>query len=324
MAIVFLGGGAVAFSASAISPALPSGTFQNGDLFIGVGEATGSQPFVSPDAWPHVPGSPVNVDTSTRLTVLYRRWSDGDTALSWGDPGDHGIGWIGAWRGVRPIGNPWDASPQASQETVLDTSAAWPTLTTTVDNCLLLFIIATGRDANSTTNLGAVTGGTGLTAVTERLDTWKNVGSGGGIGLVEALKATAGTIGSPVATMGSTDAKAFMTLALAPAGAPTVPVVSIGEDSWAVVNGTFGRVAVEDDTGDPITAREWKIMSGPADAGNVVGTEVMSTWTPTATGSYVVRYTATNGIGASFDEINLEVGGLIEGPQNSITNVSRR
>lgn len=106
--------------------------------------------------------------------------------------------------------------------------------------------------------------------------------------------------------------------------APTAPVVSIHPDSWCVVNGTFGRVAVETDTGDPITAREWKIISGPVDAGNVVGTDVVNIWAPTATGSYVIRYTATNGIGASYDEISLEVGGVVEGPQNSITNVSRR
>lgn len=98
---------------------------------------------------------------------------------------------------------------------------------------------------------------------------------------------------------------------------PAAPIVSIGEDSWCVVGGTFGRIPVEDDVGSAITAREWKVMSGPADAGNIVGVDLISTWAPSVQGSYVLRYTATNGIGSSFDELNLEAGVKVEGPQNS-------
>lgn len=130
---------------------------------------------------------------------------------------------------------------------------------------------------------------------------WDDVGAAGAV--TTGLTAPTGHMGNSVA--------------IEVQGTATAPIVDISPDSWAVVGGAFNRVAVEDDTGDPITVREWTVVSGPADSGTVIGTDVVNTWAPTVTGSYVIRYTATNGIGSSYDEINLEVGDIIEGPQNS-------
>ena len=114
---------------------------------------------------------------------------------------------------------------------------------------------------------------------------------------------------------GASITKVAVLVALAPAA--TAPIVDVGEDSWAVVGSTFGRLVTEHDMGSPIVARVWTVESGPEEVGLVVGNQAFSTWTPTATGTYVLRYTATNGVGSSYDELTLEVGGMVEGPQNS-------
>lgn len=217
MAISVVSVGAQAAATTAITPPFGTG-WQADDIMIGAAESVGNEAYTPPTGWAHVTGSPVNVDTTTRLTVLWRRFVGGDTALSWGDSGNHNIGRIIGIRGCKTTGNPWNVSPVTTQETVADTSALWPEVTTTVDGCLILFIIATGRDLTTTTNLGALTGGTGLTNVTEQMDNWTALGTGGGIGMATADKATAGAIGTNIgATMGSTDSKALMTLALEPA-----------------------------------------------------------------------------------------------------------
>lgn len=209
----FVNLGTITSNQNAITPPFGTG-WQADDIMIGIGECNGNQAYTVPTGWAHVTGSPVNVDTSTRLTVIWRRFVGGDTALSWGDSGDHNIGQIGAFRGVKTSGDPWNAVA-VDQETVADTSATWPAVTTTVADCLILFIIATGRDIASTNNITtALSGGTGLTSITERTDNWVATLAGGGIGMITATKAAAGSTGNPTATMGSTDSKALMTLAL--------------------------------------------------------------------------------------------------------------
>ena len=114
-------------------------------------------------------------------------------------------------------------------ESVADTSATWATVTTTLADCLILFVIATGFDTASTTNMGALSGGTGLGAFTERLDAGTSSGTGSWIGLAEALKSAAGATGGPGATLGSTDGKALLTVALAPEPAAATGIPGAGD-----------------------------------------------------------------------------------------------
>jgi hypothetical protein len=219
--------GTVASGTTTMTPPFGAGWTAN-DIMIGAAECTGGVAFTIPAGWAHVTGSPNNVDTTTRLTVPWKRFVGGDTAAAWTGFTDHGVGQLIGIRGVKTTGNPWNATPVVSTDTVASATATWPAITTTVADCLILFIIATGRDANNTTNLGALTGGTGLTSATEQMDNWILTGGGGGIGMITAIKATAGTTGAPTATMGSTDSKALMTLALEPAPvvAPIYPAMA--------------------------------------------------------------------------------------------------
>jgi hypothetical protein len=230
----FLGTGTVAAGIAAITPALPTGfTFQTDDLIIGIGECAGGAVFpaasIASNGFAHVNGlSPVTQDTQTTLSVIWRRWTAGLTAHSWGDSGNHNIGRYAAFRGVTTVGNPWN-QVASGVESIANNSAEWPAVTTTVAECLVLLILSTGFDpaAASTTNFGLPSGGN-LTGIAEHIDNWTETGTGGGVGMASGTLATATTLVTPTATMGTTDTKAYMTLALAPPGAaPTGPPILV-------------------------------------------------------------------------------------------------
>src|SRR5207247_4805100 len=99
-------------------------------------------------------------------------------APSLGHSGDHNVGRMIAIRGCPVIGNPWNVVAVAT-EAVGDTSATWPGVTTTVDDCLILEIIATGADVSSTAQLGALTNAT-YSSITEQMDKWISTARGRG------------------------------------------------------------------------------------------------------------------------------------------------
>jgi len=206
--------GAVASSATAITPAFPASISADDCLFT-IAECEGiTAPgaYTLPSGWAHVTGSPIQEGTNTRLWVIWRRYDGVFTAPSLGDSGDHNVGRMIAIRGCPTTGNPWDIVSSATEATS-DTSATWPGVTTTVDDTLILEIISTGADIASTAQLGALTN-SNYTSITEQMDNWISTGNGGGIGMVSAIKATFGATGQSTATMATASTKCLMTLAL--------------------------------------------------------------------------------------------------------------
>ena len=322
MAIAVGAVGAVVSGTGGVTPGLPAG-WAPGWIQVLVVE-TNNETLPGMPGWLNVGTGTINLATGTvtALTIRWRRAMDGDTDPAVPDSGDHQIARIIGFTGCVASGDPWNVALFGT-ENVSDTTVSFPNPSTSMANTMVVHVVAAGTDTNTGQSSGAGTNA-GLSSLTNRMNNWTNAGTGGGFAMITGAKSGTGAIGVTTTTITTANVKALFTGALNPAGTPTAPIVSIGEDSWAVVGGTFNRVAVENDTGDPITAREWKVISGPADAGNVVGTTVVNTWAPSATGSYVIRYTATNGVGASFDELSLEVGAAIEGPQNSPPPSSRR
>jgi hypothetical protein len=224
VAITVVGTGAIASGVNSITPAFPAGLVIN-DVLIGLGETVGGVTFptAASNGFVHVTGSPIAQSTNTSLHVIWRRWTTGVTAHAWGDSGDQNVGRYVALRGVKSTGNPWNATPVVATNATAVATATWSSVTTTVADCLVLLALSTGRDLATTANLGAVTNAA-LTSLTEQMDNWVADGGGGGIGLVTGFKTAAGAVGTSTATMGSTDTKSLMTLALEPepAAVPTV------------------------------------------------------------------------------------------------------
>jgi hypothetical protein len=218
MAITVVGVGVVD-STTAYTPSVAGPVLADDIILVLVEQASLTSPEVSPSAtgYAHVLGSPVGPDSAgTVLSVLWKRAVGGETAPTVAGPSDHGVTRTITLRGVKATGNPWNVNPAVATDATASATATWGAVTPTVTDCLVCLCIATGRDAASTTNLGAVTNAN-LTSLAEQMDNWVIAGTGGGIGLVTGFKAAATTTGTSTATMGSTDGKALMTLALEPA-----------------------------------------------------------------------------------------------------------
>ena len=223
-------------SAATITPAKPviAGGILADDVVIGIGESVGGQnfPTIATNGFAHIDSvSPVVQDTNTQLSVVWRR---GDfTAHAWGDSVDHNIGAYIAIRGCKTTGNPWN-NVTPTVDATLDNSATWPTTTTSVADCLILFLGGWSDDMGT----GALSGGTGLGAFTERIDFVSALGNDGAIFCADATKAAAGATGAPVATLTGTAMKALMTLALEPPPRPCRswswphPTRAKGESIW--------------------------------------------------------------------------------------------
>lgn len=208
-------------SATPWVPGLPAGWAQS-DILLIVGEQTGGEPQMAATGYAHVssggtPVSPVVQGVNTQLCVLWKRATASESDPTVTGPSNHAVTRMIAIRGCPLSGNPWNVVGVAASATS-DTSLVWPGATTTVADCLVLEIVATGADIG-TAQLGALTNGA-YASIVEQMDNWVITGAGGGIGLVSATKATAGATGQSTATLTTASTKAYMTLALAPTGVP--------------------------------------------------------------------------------------------------------
>jgi hypothetical protein len=89
--------------------------------------------------------------------------------------------------------------------------------------------------------------------------------------------------------------------------APEAPVVDGGADGAVERTRVFTRTGTDSAFGSAVTARSWKIQSGPAGVGSTLATSAALTWQPTTAGTYVLRYAATNGVGTTSDDVTVTV-----------------
>lgn len=223
MAITVVGVGAVD-ALTPFQPAFAGPVLADDILLVLVEQASLTSPDASPTAtgFAHVLGSPVGPDSAqTVLSVLWKRAIGGEANVSVSGPSNHGVTRAITIRGVKTTGNPWNVNPAVTTIANGTTATAtWLSVVTTVADCLVCLCLADGRDSTAA-SMGAVTNGS-LTSITEQMDNFTNVGTGGGIGLATGFKAAAGAVGASTATMATTDGMALLTLALEPAAGPPV------------------------------------------------------------------------------------------------------
>lgn len=218
MAVQFVAAGTVASGTGAITVPLPSGLQTDDLLFLLV--ETANENVTTPTGWTIAPSAHQGVGTAASTTAteisLFYRWVDGtESSASVADPGDHVIGRMVAYRGVDTT-TPFDTSAGSTKATA-STTATFPSITTTVDNCLVLLVEAHSLpDANSTTVVSGHTNAN-LSGIAERIDNNTNAGNGGGMSLADGTKTTAGATGTTTATLSNSAVGAHITLALIPA-----------------------------------------------------------------------------------------------------------
>jgi hypothetical protein len=217
--------GTVASGTGAITPAYPT-PLQVNDIIVGVGESNGGQnyPTAASSGFAHIDSvSPVVQGTNTQLSVVWRRYDGTGTAHAWGDSGDHNVGRYLAVRGCPATGNPWSVVATSVSATS-STAATWPGHPSVmVADCLILELIATGADVASTTMVSAHTNAN-YTGIAAHIDNWVSVGAGGGIGVWSGVLPGNGATGASTATLATAATKAYMTLAMMPAGPPGTEV----------------------------------------------------------------------------------------------------
>src|SRR5256886_7434461 len=168
--------------------------------------------------WTPVTNSPQGTGTTSTGTKLTAFWSRA-TSTSMGnvglnDAGDHQIAQIITFRGVVATGNPWDvtAGDVAASTT---TAVSIPGATTTVQDTLVVAIVANGIDTNSTSQIGSWSN-SDLSSVSERSDNVVNAGNGGGFGVATGSRAALGAYGATTATLTTTSLQGRMSIALRP------------------------------------------------------------------------------------------------------------
>ncbi len=175
--------GPLAYGTGGLNVPLPSGYEVDDILVLIINTAYGEA--ISAVGWVHAPDSPSDSGSGgCRLNVLWRRATGSESAITT-DSGDHQVARIVAIGGTQDTGSPWDVTNKGFTGTTTDITI--PGDTTTAVNGLALVAAAVAQDLDQD---GFISGWTNadLTSITERFDSVKDVGTGGGIALITGVR----------------------------------------------------------------------------------------------------------------------------------------
>ncbi len=248
-----LGPAAPVFAAAgtAVATGLSWPAHAAGDIALLFVETPGGQAPSLADAagFVQVANSPQATGAGTAGTMLSVYWARATSAAMAGPtvtaPADHAYARILTYRGAIATGNPWDVTG-GGIKTAASTAVTVTGITTTVPSTLVVQAVARDND-NAAAAFSAQTNAN-LTGIAERHDAGTTTGLGGGIGIWDGSKATAGAIGNTTATVTSS-INAFLSIALKPAGgAPDHYELSLPSSSVACLAGTVSVKACADNS----------------------------------------------------------------------------
>lgn len=216
MAVSYVGKGDFAGGTDAISLTVPSG-YQDGDLLLCLVESA-NEAVTIPSGWTECSSSPIGIGTAgsaggVRLTMFYKFSNSSESALTVADSGNHTTGIMTCWRGVDST-TPINSSANGFDETA-PSIKTFPSVTTTVDDAMIINAIGLDRDAVSTSNLSEWEN-PNLVSITGELGFTTSSGRGGGVGFAYGVKATAGSTGNTTAKPYVALKDVYITLALTP------------------------------------------------------------------------------------------------------------
>lgn len=231
----FVASGGRAAGTAAVTPVLPAGIAVN-DILLLFAESNSGEAVTIPTpnggTWAEVADSPQD-STDTRLTVFWSRYNGTQGAPTTNDPGNHICCFIAAWNGVITTGDPWDVTSGGIDNTS-DTSASITGDTTTVADCIVIAACCNGTNANQDQFSGWTNGDLASPATAEREDVNTNKGGGGGVGMADGGKASAGAYGATTVTLGTASTKGFITIALKPAAGDQTLTPAPVTAAWSV------------------------------------------------------------------------------------------
>lgn len=204
------GSSAAVTSTTALNLSWP--THQANDIGILLIEAENTITTITPAGWTHVTGSPLVVG-DTKLHVL---WARADSSampdVSNSTNCNHKLGVIVTFRGCITTGNPWNVITTGSKTTASNTATV-PSLTTTVNNTLVVMIVSRPDDDASTTHFGVPVNAT-LNSIAKYGEFGTDLGHGGGFVVAGGIKATSGATGTSTLSKTASTTDAYVTFAL--------------------------------------------------------------------------------------------------------------
>lgn len=191
-------------STGAPTVGLPPGWIEGDLLFIVA--STANQSLGTPSTYDLASNLPAGIGSAgaaggVKLFVFWKRATASESDVALADSGSFTIAQMFAVRGAIASGDPFDVSA-STQQTTATTTITYPTVTTSVDDTLILMFAGLDQDAASTANLGAPTNAN-LEWLLEFMDRTVTAGAGGGYGVLMGGKATAGATGTTTASLTS-------------------------------------------------------------------------------------------------------------------------
>lgn len=167
--------------------------------------------------------------SATRLTVFWARaTSSAMGSPTVADSGENQVAQIFTFRGVAPSGDPWNVTA-GNTASAASSSFSIPGATTTVDDTLVVALVANAIDANDpqASNWSNST----LLNLTERGDVNQRTNRGGGFALATGVKATSGAYAATTGILDSASVQGRISLALRPQPVGTLVAQYRFEDS---------------------------------------------------------------------------------------------
>lgn len=215
VAPTFVATGSAAEGVAGITPGLPSGWAEN-DILLVFFYCRAGDTATAPSGYTEGDSSPQSVGTAGSSASAVQHWfwkraTASESAPSFADAGAINYAVMAAIRGCPTSGSPFDvvAGDTTAGGT---TSVSMPAVTTTIGNTLI--VQSDARSGDFATAQFSGWANANLSSLTEQFDAGTTVSSGGGLGIVSGVAASAGNIGNTTATMGSTFHQAKITIAL--------------------------------------------------------------------------------------------------------------
>ena len=228
---VFQALGALSSGTAAITVAWPVHAINDIALLV-VESANEAISLSTPAGFVEVTGSPQGTGTAaavtaTRLAVFWCRATSTTMASPVvADPGDHAEAYIITFRGCKTSGNPWNTTA-GDVLAAASTACTIPGGTTSVAECLVVAIVATGSDV--ATGRASAWANASLVSITERADLYDSTASnGGGISVAEGVKLVAGAYSASTCTLSTSFVQGRLSVALEPASANTLIPAGLG------------------------------------------------------------------------------------------------
>jgi hypothetical protein len=203
----------VASSVQGATPVIPV-NYATGDIGLLLVSGVGQNNYATPSGWTAVTGSPQH-DSASGLNARLQAWTKTLTAGAETNPtiadvasDDAKIVVVCTIRGSSGI----DTS--AGNTAAASTSLTFPSLTTTVNNDLILNV--TGHKTDVTVEQASAWSNTDTTGITEQFDVATSTGGGAGLAYATSVKVSSGSVSGTTATIATSATNAKLSIAFKP------------------------------------------------------------------------------------------------------------